>query len=142
MKTLLTTLLLVLAQSVIVAQDLASADESESYAIIYSEDEEALVYKDTSDTQGKDIVIESIPGFDKVSIPVVISQNKKGSYTFKKHPTLFLPEYYSVVIEDNLTGNVFDLQSADSYSFSVNRAMPDRFVLLITKKKTTFTASR
>jgi hypothetical protein len=120
---------------------LLNEGEENGYSLVYSEEDEALVYKDDgTDHSGHEIVIESLPGFDETHIPVIIAQKLKGSFTFKKHPKLELPEYYTVVIEDNLTGQLFDLKAADSYTFSINRSIPDRFVLHITKKKATLTA--
>ena len=111
-------------------------------ALVYSEEDEALVYKNNPQSNDNEIVIESLPGYGQDPIPVEINQNKKGSYTFTKHPSLILPEYYSVVILDSLTGKTFDLKETDSYTFDIAKATPERFMLQMAKTKTTLTAMR
>jgi hypothetical protein len=139
MKAVFYLILMSLAPVFIAAQAGPSAKKC---GMIYSEEEEALVYKDTAAQYNEEIIIESIPSFAGEPIPVYINPNVQGQHTFKKHPSLSLPEYYSVVIKDTVTGNSFDLKSSDSYTFSVNRVTPDRFVLYIDKKKNSLTASR
>jgi hypothetical protein len=145
MKTIATLIFIACIQNATFAQASqtakAGAENNKSSVMIYSADEDAIVYKNASQN-GKEIIIESLPGFGQEAIPVDVSQNVKGSYTFKKDPALLLPEYYSVVIEDTLTGKSFDLKAADSYTFDVSRATPERFVLKMSKSKTTLTAMR
>ena len=142
MKTIITLILIVLFQGLISGQTQEAAAAAKSSAMVYSASMEALIYKDDGDQFGKEIIIESLPDFAVISVPVHISQISKGVYTFKKDPKLVIPEFFNVVIEDNLTGALFDLKNSDSYSFSINRAIPDRFVLQISKAKATITAMR
>lgn len=115
-----------------------TADKAKS-VMVYSEEDEALVYKNGSAHHGREILIETLPGFGNDPVPVDIDQNANGSYTFKKHPSLQLPEYYTVIITDSLTGNQFDLKKSDSYTFDVAKAMPERFALEMRKTKTELT---
>ncbi len=124
--------------SVANAQQTAGKTATDKTVLIYSEEDEALVYKNTSKTS-KEIIIESLPGFGFEPVPVEISLNENGSYTFKKSASLILPEYYTVVITDSLTGEKFDLKTSDSYSFDVAKATPERFALQMTKIKTRIT---
>lgn len=110
--------------------------------LFYSQEEDALIIKDTGYVHSELIVIESLPYSEKLTIPVYVDQHIKGTYSFTKHPALQLPEYYTVVITDNLTGKKFDLRNEDSYTFEVNKDEPERFVLQIDKIKTTLTAMR
>jgi hypothetical protein len=145
MKTLITLLAAtIIATATLKAQPASKPTMPEPHksVMVYSEEEEALVYKQGSHISGKEILIESLPGFGKDPIPVEVNQFEKGSYTFKKHPALVLPEYYNVVIIDSLTGEQFDLKSADSYTFDVSRVVPERFLLQMQKTKTRLTAMR
>jgi hypothetical protein len=110
--------------------------------MVYSEEEDAMIHKDQMARDSKDIIIQSLPGYGEGPVPVYVNDNIKGTYTLKKHPTLYLPEFYSVVIEDTLTGRKFDLKTSDSFSFDVTGPVSDRFVLYITKSKTTLTAMK
>jgi len=56
-----------------------------------------------------------------------------GTFTFKKDSELKVYENIDVYIEDMLTGKIFDLKTAESYTFNVNRRFPDRFVLHMDK---------
>jgi hypothetical protein len=60
---------------------------------------------------------------------------EKGSYFFKKAETLFIPPNYTAVLEDRLTGNIFDLLSDERHSFSVSRPTSREFILRIIEKK-------
>ena len=119
-----------------------SSDKCMKSSLIYSEDDDALVFKNGVSVSSKEIIIENIPFFDQASIPVYINQEVNGNYTFKKHPALMLPEFYTVIIEDTATGNRFDLKTSDSYSFDIEKNIPERFILQIHKLKTTMTAMR
>lgn len=110
--------------------------------LFYSQEEDALIIKGAGYVHSELIVIESLPYSEKLSIPVYVDQHIKGTYSFTKHPALQLPEYYTVVITDNLTGKRFDLRNEDSYTFEVDQDEPERFVLQIDKIKTTLTAMR
>lgn len=140
MKTILIILFIGMAQAITFAQSRAAAG-LKNCAMIYSQDDDALVSKENGQ-HGEEIIIESLPYFQKLTIPVYINENLKGSYTFKKHPSLLLPEFYSVVIKDTFTGENFDLKSSDSYTFQVNNDEPERFVLVISNQKTHLTAMR
>lgn len=110
--------------------------------LFYSQEEDALIIKGTGYVHSELIVIESLPYSEKLTIPVYVDQHIKGTYSFTKHPALQLPEYYTVIITDNLTGKTFDLINEESYTFQVDKDEPERFVLQIDKIKTTLTAMR
>lgn len=103
--------------------------------MVYSEEEEAIIYKNETGANSKDILIESLPGYGREDIPVEVNQDEKGNFTFKKAPSLLIPEFYTVVIKDTLTGEQFDLKRADSYSFEVKKVVPERFLLQVKKAK-------
>lgn len=142
MKTIITLILIGLLQGMTFAQTQSAAAGSKNSVMVYSQDEDALVCKSNEKQKGEEILIESLPYFETLSIPVYVSEDLKGSCTFKKDPSLLLPEHYTVVIEDRLTGGRFDLKSADTYTFHAYQNMPERFVLQIDKQKTTLTAMR
>ena len=135
MKKIFTLLTIAMLASTTATYAQTNKINTSNSVMVYSEDEEALVYKNNSQTNGKEIIIESLPGFGFDPIPVEIGLNENGSYTFKKHPSLVLPEYYSVEITDSVTGARFDLKTADSYTFEVAKATPDRFALQMHKIK-------
>jgi len=141
MKNILT--LLVIAMMIATlhcsAQQTAGKATGDKTVLVYSEEDEALVYKNNSQNNTKEIIIESLPGYGFDPVPVEISLNENGSYTFKKSASLVLPEYYTVVITDSVTGENFDLKTSDSYSFDVAKATPERFALQMTKIKTRLT---
>ena len=143
MKKIVTLLLIsLLAGTTAIQAQSAKQTATDKTVMVYSEEDEAMIYKNESQANSKEILIETLPGFGFDPVPVEISLNENGSYTFKKHPALVLPEYYTVVISDSVTGKKFDLNSADSYTFDVAKATPDRFVLQMQKMKTNLTAMR
>ncbi|PBQ32954.1 hypothetical protein CNR22_14615 [Sphingobacteriaceae bacterium] len=110
--------------------------------LIYSEDEEAMVYKHEENFAGPEIMIETLPLVRKASLPLIVHTDLRGTFTFKKHPALLLPDYYTVTIEDKLTGQIFDLRSREVFSVEVKSHISERFVLHMTLAKTNFTAMR
>jgi hypothetical protein len=100
-------------------------------AAIYSEQEEGIVYEDPNKTT-TDIVIQSIPPAGGLGTPVKIVFIK-GTYTFYKGPGIEIPGDCHAYIEDQLTGQNFDLSTGLSYTFKVSRTIPDRFVLHVDK---------
>jgi hypothetical protein len=135
MKSIQRILLMILVNFSI-SQAQIKTGELSADRLVYSEEEDAIIPKDAGQ-HSNELVIESLPGMEELSIPLLFHQQPKGSYTIKKDPGLELPEFYNVIIEDTLTGNQFDLKYAESYSFSVNRFIPERFVLQISKKRST-----
>ncbi len=110
--------------------------------LIYSYEEDALVYKDNAIIPLKAILIESLPYSGKLTIPIYLSPNMKGTYVFKKHPALAIPEYYTAVIEDTFTGEHYDLKASDSCVFETSKKMEERFVLKMDYQKCKLTAMR
>lgn len=143
MKTIFAILFIAMAAAGAQAQNAAlpaGLDRLKS-VMVYSEAEEAIVYK-TANNNSKEILIESLPGYGSDDIPVEVNQDEKGSFTLKKHPSLLLPEFYTVVIKDTVTGEQFDLKDSDSYSFEVKKVVPERFLLQMKKTKSSLTAMK
>ena len=106
---------------------------SNKCSIAYSAEQERMVCQDSSITKCREIVITSIAPGSQITMPIQISFGAKGVYTFKKGADVIIPENRDVYIEDLLTGMTFNLKTSDTFSFSVNRSMPERFVLRIEK---------
>ena len=110
--------------------------------MVYSEDEDALVYKSEDHMLGQEILIETLPVYGKASVPMIVHPEVNGKLTFKKHPALIVPEYYTITIEDKLTGAVYDLKSDETYAFDVKKHVPERFILQMSLTKTHLTAMK
>lgn len=110
--------------------------------LVYSEYEEAMVYKQEENFSGPEILIETLPRVRKSSLPLIIHTDLKGTFTFKKHPTLLLPDYFTVTIEDKLTGQIFDLRSKENFSVQIDKHISERFILHMELSKANFTAMR
>jgi hypothetical protein len=107
-----------------------SQTNSSPCVIAYSEDEEAVVYRDSSHCS--EIYISEIPPVEVAKAPLNL-RFAKGTYTFKKITGLMMYQGYDVFIEDALTGQVFDLNKSESFTFHVNRCIADRFVMYVKK---------
>ena len=102
-------------------------------SISYSENLETLVNEEYAAIKCREITITSLPPSTQSVTNVSIDFGMTGSFTFKKDVALEIYNDKDVYIEDMLTGRVFDLKTADSYTFNVNRRIPNRFVLHIDK---------
>lgn len=107
-----------------------------SCSLVYSEDNEMMVFQDSLRARCREMSIVSLPPLTQSLTPLHIVFTAKGSYTFKKDEALELPEGKDVYLEDMLTGMTFDLRNSSAFSFSVNRHIPDRFILHIEKPNT------
>lgn len=103
-------------------------------AVVYSENEASLTLKNPAILVCSDIVFETLPPVTQTLVPVRLAL-KKGSYNFKKDPSLILPEGHTIVIEDTMTGATFDFAKDESMKFNVTRTIPDRFVMFVSKAK-------
>jgi hypothetical protein len=103
---------------------------STSCSIIYSDEIEAYFYEDSA-AICNEIIIQNLPPLLQSSTPLKLNFVAKGRYSFKKAAGLKIPDDYNIYLEDQLTGLSFNLKTEEVYSFSFNRAIPDRFVLNI-----------
>ncbi len=99
----------------------------------YSESVEALVNEDYAAIKCREITIISLPPTTQSVTNMTIDFGMTGTFTFKKDAALKILGDNDVYIEDMLTGKVFDLKTAESYSFNVNRRIPNRFILHMDK---------
>jgi len=102
-------------------------------SVIYSEGTEYLLHSQEGPIKSREIHISSIPPASYSVTPLKIEFGMTGTFTFKKDSELKVYENIDVYIEDMLTGKIFDLKTAESYTFNVNRRFPDRFVLHMDK---------
>lgn len=107
------------------------SSNSNKCSVIYSDEIEAYFYEDSSYVKCNEIIIQNIPPLSQSHTTMKLNFVTKGSYSFKKAPELTVPDGYSIYIEDQLTGQAFDLRSQEAYSFSFNRMIPDRFIMHI-----------
>jgi len=140
---LITTLLCLLGfQYIAMCQANATGtSNAEACMVGYSESVEALVNEDYAPVKSREITIVSLPPESQSATNVSIDFGMTGSFTFKKSATLEIYSDNDVYIEDMLTGKVFDLKTAESYTFNVNRRIPNRFVLHIDKMLTRYSVS-
>ena len=145
MKSILTLVLVIVlgsSNTLISQKSVQTTPINKPVVLVYSEDEEAMVYKQEENCSGPEILIETLPIARKSSLPLIIHTDLKGTFTFKKHPTLLLPDYFKVTIEDKLTGQLFDLRSKEGFSVQVDKHISERFILHMELAKTNFTAMR
>lgn len=139
MKTILTLIMSFGIQCLTIAQTTGSVA---SCSIIYSDKIEAYFYEDSSYVKCNEILIQNLPPLSQSQTNMKLNFATKGNYKFKKAPGLTVPDGYAIHIEDQLTGQSFDLRSQETYSFSFNRMIPDRFILYIKSVPPSKTASR
>lgn len=145
MKKIITLISLIAFQGISLAQSVNTAATSGgnsnavnplSCSLVYSEDKETIVFQDSLHARCREMLIVSLPPFTQSVTPLQIVFNAKGSFTFKKDENLELPEGKDIYVEDMLTGMTFDLRNSSAFSFSVNRHIPERFILHIEKPNT------
>ena len=145
MKSIITILFIALLAGAnsVAAQTRATVPPVANKTImVYSEDEDAFVYKSEDHMLGQEILIETLPVYGKALVPMIVHPEVNGTLTFKKHPALMVPEYYTITIEDKLTGAVYDLKSDETYTFEVKKHVPERFVLQMSLTRTHLTAMK
>lgn len=99
--------------------------------IVYSEERNALVFKDSTEAPCCHIVIKSLPPLSNNATPVNIVF-PKGKYTISKSDDLSIPGDYRVYIEDLDEEKNYNLNLSDSHSFkATNDEYPGRFILHI-----------
>jgi len=103
-----------------------------SYALVYSENEKALIHENSQKHNDHRILIKSLPSASEDNIPVKLTL-KRGSYSILKSPELAIPGRYRVYLEDTRSKKNYNLNSSEAYSFIVSRKDNDRFILHVNK---------
>jgi hypothetical protein len=129
MKYLISLICLLACQHI----SLAQASATTPCALVFSESGGALVTNDSAPVSCREIRILSLPPATRSLTPVQIEFGMTGAFTFVKDPDLDTSAEGDIYIEDLLTGKVFDLRQGETYTFHVNRRIPERFVLHIDK---------
>jgi hypothetical protein len=119
-------------------QESLGADQAE---IIYSEQDKSMIVKDSLPNKCTMILITELPPEDQ-KIAFLHVRFKKGTYVFKKDKNLEMPKGYEIYIEDTLTGQSFNMTEMESYAFSMNRYVPERFALCMKKTRLTAKAEK
>ena len=142
---IITTLIGILGfQYISFCQTTVPADNNSSVGVCsinYSESLASLVYGESTKITCHEITISSLPPQTQSVTIVDVDFGRTGSFTFKKDKSLQVYEDNDVYIEDMLTGKVFDFKSSDTFSFNVNRRVPERFVLHIDKMLNRYSVS-
>lgn len=134
MKNIITIIGIIGFQYMAISQSdstlITSANNSNCF-VEYSEELKEFIPQHASKITCREITITNLPPQTNSVSVFNIDFSMTGSYTFKIDSTLEIYPDKDVYVEDMLTGQVFDLKTSSSYSFKVNRPIPDRFVLHI-----------
>jgi hypothetical protein len=134
MKNIITIISIISLQYMSIGQNdstlIKSANNSNCF-VEYSEELKSFVPEQSSKISCREITIKNLPPQTNSVSVFSVDFGMTGSYTFKIDPTIEIYPDKDVYVEDMLTGQVFDLKTSSSYSFKVNRPIPDRFVLHI-----------
>jgi hypothetical protein len=145
MKTFTTIIALICLQLSAFCQSAISDATTENTAacatLVYSETNKELMTADASPLKCREVTISNLPPVTHSATVLNIDFGMTGSFTFIKNETMQIYEDRDVYIEDMLTGKVFDLKTSTSYTFSVNRRIPNRFVLHIDNMLTRYDIS-
>jgi len=115
------------------------ASVAPSCSMLYSEDSSLLEFSGAMPVKCTEITFTALPPLTQSLTTINLEFGRTGSFTFKKDPDLKMHGDVDVYIEDMLTGKIFDLKTSESYSFNVNRRIPNRFVLHIDKMISKYT---
>lgn len=100
----------------------------------YTDNKWVIEHNDTAKHQCQAISIVSLPPMSQTNTPVNLFITAMGTYSLKKASELVIPDEYTVVVEDLLTGQYYNLKSQEPYTFKMNRGFGQtRFVLEISK---------
>lgn len=127
MKTFLFLISFFGIQSLVLAQ----SSNLNTCSVFYSQEIESYFFEDSSDVSCTEIIIKDLPPLSQSETYFKLNFVTKGRYSFKKASGLIVPDNYKIYIEDQLTGQTFDLRTEETYSFSHNRVIPNRFILFI-----------
>lgn len=127
MKTIGTLFVMVLFTGIVSGQ-------SAHCTLSYINNSWAIVHSDSTHRQCSELLIGSLPPLSQASTPMNLFITTMGSYSLKKDALLQLPGDYSVVVEDLLTGQYYNLNSPEPYVFKMNRGFGQtRFLMEISK---------
>src|SRR4051812_884121 len=79
--------------------------------LVYSENENALVFEGTPANGSANIIIKTLPSLSEDSVPVKIILTR-GNYTLSKSADLAIPFDYRVYVEDTWTEKNYNLNSS------------------------------
>ena len=109
---------------------LALQSQSGPCTLSYSDDKWTISHSGTEAHQCSELHIASLPPLNVISVPLNLFITVKGTYKLSKDPSLLIPEEYTVVVEDLLTGQYYNLNSSEPYVFNMNRGFNQtRFLL-------------
>ena len=133
MKTAIIVSMVLIALDLSVSNNLFPEKKRQNITctIVYSEDENAMMYGDSL-ANCNVIDLRSLPPATDGNVPVK-SVFIKGNYMLKSSVAITAETGYDFVLEDQLTGSSYNLKSETPYKFNVNRTIPNRFVLQVKK---------
>jgi hypothetical protein len=109
---------------------LAGFSQSGPCNLSYTDGKWAITHSDTIAHQCSELHIASLPPLTLSPMPMNLFITAKGTYKLKKAPSLAIPEDYTLLVEDLLTGQYYNLNSPEPYVFNMNRAFNQtRFLL-------------
>jgi hypothetical protein len=111
-----------------------SSSNPDTTKLIFSDTENALVPEVENDPTCRKFSIKNLGSLPDGSFPVKLVL-VFGAYTLSKDADLEIPSGTEVKIEDMLTGQLFDLNASETYSFKVNRTIVERFVIHIDRPR-------
>ncbi|MES2679673.1 MAG: hypothetical protein V4635_07305, partial [Bacteroidota bacterium] len=85
----------------------------------YAGTEWSIEHSDTAGHQCQTIAIAELPPMSQANTPMNLFINKMGSYSLKRAPELVIPDEYTIVIEDLLTGQYYNLKTQEPYTFKM-----------------------
>jgi hypothetical protein len=100
----------------------------------------ATVFLSSYSSDSVRIALNKLPRItaDKTIVPLFMSANTGGLFTFKKLNIANIPSYYTVWLKDNFRKDSLDITHNSTYSFNVDKSVPasfgrNRFQLMILK---------
>jgi hypothetical protein len=138
MKTITTLILIMLTCLGIKGQTAPDAGKPQPAGSVcqlkYAGTEWHIEHSDTARHQCQTIALAELPPMSQANTPMNLFINKMGTYSLKKSPELLISDEYSIVVEDLLTGQYYNLKSPEPYTFKMNRGFnQSRFILEISK---------
>jgi len=112
----------------------AGKQAATSCLLTFENGEWAIEHSDTLRHHCQTIAVASLPAMNQANTPMNLFINTMGTYSLKKAPALVIGDDYTIVVEDLLTGQYYNLKSDEPYTFKMNRGFNQtRFVLEISK---------
>ncbi len=109
----------------------AVKQQSEGACVLnYTDAGWTMEYNDPSKQLCPTIAIASLPAMSQANTPLNLFITVAGTYTLKKDADLAIPDDYTVVVEDLLTGQYYNLKTQESYTFKMNRGFNQTLFVL------------